>query len=72
MGFLPKEHWQKNLMELDCRMTEPFQRAIAEEWLAHENFREVLNAHIESGRKATESCWVSRVEEPWQFFNPAE
>jgi hypothetical protein len=72
MGFLPEEHWQKNLVELDCRMTEPFQRSIAEDWLARENFREVLDNHIERGRKATESCWVSSAEEPWQFFNPVE
>lgn len=72
MGFLPEEHWQKNLEDIDCRMTEPFQRSIALSWTGRERFRAVLNDSIERGSKATESCWVSSAVEPWPYFNPVE
>jgi hypothetical protein len=72
MGFLPEEHWQKNLKDLDCRLTEPFLVAFATTWQGRESFRAVLNASIGRGREATESCWVSSPDEPWPFFNPVE
>ena len=72
MGFLPEEHWQKNVEDIDCRMTEPFLRSIAQSWTGRESFRAILNDSIERGRKTTESCWVSSAEDPWPFFNPVE
>ena len=72
MGFLPEEHWQKNLKDIECRMTEPFFSTIAEFWNARGSFRAVLDAAIERGRNATESCWASSKEDPWPFFNPVE
>jgi len=72
MGFLPEEHWQKNLADIDCRMTEPFFSAIAESWSTRESFRLVLSASIERGRRAANSCWVSSPEDPWPNFNPVE
>jgi hypothetical protein len=56
MGFLPEAHWQKNLADIDCRMTEPFFSAIADSWSARESFRLVLDASIERGRSAATSC----------------
>ncbi len=72
MGFLPEEHWKKNLADLDCRMTEPFFSALAAEWWVRESFKSVLNAAIERGRHAENSCWVSSPENPWPHFNPLE
>jgi hypothetical protein len=72
MGYLPEEHWQKNLKDIDCQMTEPFFSELAEIWPARENFRFVLNASIERGRNTTENCWVSSSKEPWPYFNPVE
>ena len=72
VGFLPEEHWQKNLMDLDCRLTEPFTIAIAMNWQGRESFRAILEASIERGLSAVESCWVSNPEELWSYFNPVE
>ena len=72
MGFLPEEHWQKNLKDIDCRLTEPVLVAFATEWQGRDDFKAVLNASIERGRKATKSCWVSSPEDPWPYFNPVE
>ena len=60
------------MADLDCRLTEPFFQELAESWPTREGFRTILNASIERGRKATESCWVSNPEEPWPYFNPVE
>ena len=72
MGFLPEGHWQKNLRELDCRLTEPFFVALAESWPARDKFRTVLDAAIKSGRNSTASCWVSEPSNPWPYFNSVE
>jgi hypothetical protein len=72
MGFLPEDHWRKNLADIECRMTEPFFSTIAESWSARESFRLVLNDSIQRGRKATNSCWVSSPEDPWPYFNRTE
>jgi len=72
MGFLPEEHWQKNLREIDCRLTEPIFVALAKGWEPRDNFRPVLDAAIERGRNATTSCWVSDPDNPWPYFNPVE
>ena len=72
MGYLPEEHWQRNLKEIDCQMTEPFFSELAENWWARESFKFVLNASIERGRNTTENCWVSSSKEPWPYFNPVE
>jgi hypothetical protein len=72
MGFLPEEHWQKNLADIDCRLTEPFFIDVAESWSTRENFRLVLDNSIQRGRTAPSSCWVSSPEDPWPYFNRAE
>ena len=72
MGFLPEEHWQKNLRELDCRLTEPFFVVLAEGWEAQDRFRSVLDTAIGNGRNSTASCWVSEPSDPWPYFNPVE
>ena len=72
MGFLPEEHWRKNLADIDCRLTEPLFVAMAEEWSARESFRAVLDASIERGEQVENSCWESTTDEPWQYFNPIQ
>lgn len=72
MGFLPEEHWRKNLADMDCRLSEPIFVENAEEWPARDSFRTILEASLEKGRQAGKSCWESTVDDPWQFFNPIE
>jgi hypothetical protein len=72
MGFLPEGHWRKNLVDLDCWMSEPFFVSLGEEWPAHEDFRPIIDAAIERGRKAANSCWENPADDPWPYFNPVE
>ena len=72
MGFLPEEHWRKNLKDLNCRLTEPLFIEITEDWSARDSFRVVLDAAIEKGKQAGKSCWESVANEEWQYFNPIE
>ena len=32
MGFLSKEHWQRNVRELECTLDSPFRRQIVAGW----------------------------------------
>jgi hypothetical protein len=70
LGFLPEEHWQKNLAELDCRLSEPFFRELTKEWQVRAEFRAVLDEIIARGEAADRSCWVSYPDAPWPYFNP--
>lgn len=69
-GFLPPEHWEKNLAVIECMMSEPFFRDVGGYWDARVNFRKVLDEAIEKGRRAERSCWVSHPDDPWPYFNP--
>jgi len=72
MGYLPEEHWQKNLRDIDCRMSEPFFAELAEFWVARDSFKDVLLESIERGRQAGTSCWENTADDPWGYFNPVE
>jgi hypothetical protein len=71
-GFLPEAHWQKNLAEIECRMSEPFFQDLADDWQGRADFRAVLDEAIARGKKADRSCWVSYADEPWKYFNPVQ
>ena len=42
-GFLPEEHWERNLREVRCTMTVPFLREIIMGWPWRESFAAVLS-----------------------------
>ncbi len=71
-GFLPEAHWQKNLAEIDCRMSEPFFQELAADWQGRADFRAIIDEAIARGDTADRSCWESYADDPWKFFNPVQ
>ena len=50
-GFLPEDHWARNLAELRCAFTDPMNRELIANWKFRASFQAVLNdviAHAES------------------------
>ncbi len=72
LGFLPEAHWKKNLAELECRLSEPFFRALIVEWQGREDFLAILKDISARSEATEESCWESWESDPWPYFHPVE
>jgi len=65
-GFLPQEHWQRNLRDLECALTVPLFRETALSWDFRDSFRQVLSEVIRNIPANAENCWKSDWDFPMQ------
>jgi hypothetical protein len=57
-GFLPEEHWQRNLSELQCVLTVPLFREIIMGWPWRESFAVVISQIVEQESDDEGNCWT--------------
>lgn len=58
-GFLPEEHWSRNLEDINCMMSLPAYRTIIEEWNFRDSFQSLLDRAIDEARQnPSDSCWI--------------
>ena len=62
-GFLPEEHWQRNLQELKCALSSPVRRQMIMSWPYSESFTNVLRQVAAESDGRQEDCWVPH----WDF-----
>jgi len=65
-GFLPEEHWQRNLSELKCTLSSPVRRKMIMSWPYSESFTNVLRQITEEFDDRQEDCWITH----WDFVTP--
>ena len=62
-GFLPEEHWQRNLRELKGTLSSPVRREIIMSWWWSESFTNLLRQITEEFDDRQEDTWVT----DWDF-----
>lgn len=62
-GFLPEEHWQRNLRELKCTLVSPVRRQIIMSWPYSESFTNLLRQITKELDDRQEDCWIAQ----WDF-----
>jgi hypothetical protein len=65
-GFLPEEHWQRNLDEMHCIFTVPLFREIGTGWPFRNSFDAVISDVVRQISDDTENCWT------WNWTFPLE
>lgn len=65
-GFLSQEHWQRNLRELECMLTVPFFREIADGWDYRETFEKLIADMMQDTPEDAENCWSYGWDFPMQ------
>ena len=55
-GFLPEDHWARNLAELRCAFTDPLNRELIANWKFRASFQEVLNDVIADAESNPGAC----------------
>jgi hypothetical protein len=56
-GFLPEEHWQKNIREMKCWFEQPFFRQTIKGWEFRESFNKVLEDAVSESISKPSGCW---------------
>jgi hypothetical protein len=56
-GFLPEEHWQKNIRDMKCWFELPFFRQQIETWEFRESFTKVLEDIVSESISKPSGCW---------------
>jgi len=62
-GFLPEDHWRRNLNELKCTLSSPVRRQIIMSWQFSESFTNVMRQITEEFDGRQEDCWLPN----WDF-----
>ena len=65
-GFLPEEHWQRNLRELKCILVAPERKEIIMSWQFSDSFMDVVRQLIGEQQPGSEECWIVS----WSFVKP--
>lgn len=66
-GFLPEEHWQRNLDDMQCMFTVPLFREIATGWPFRNSFDAVIADVIrQKSADVDDDCWT------WDWTYPME
>jgi hypothetical protein len=63
-GFLSEEHWQRNLDEMRCTFSLPFNREVIIDWPFRDSFDAVLAEVVEQAIEDEENCWASTWKYP--------
>ena len=57
-GFLPEEHWQKNVADIHCFASLPAFRVLMEGWTWRKSFQEVVDQQFDrADRDPSNTCW---------------
>ena len=56
-GYLPKEHWERNLSELRCLFSHPYLRDLVADWNWRESFQTVIDEVIATTASNPSDCW---------------
>ncbi len=57
MGFLSKEHWQRNVTELKCKFELPLNRQMMKNWSYRESFMNVIDEIVDQVGENITGCW---------------
>jgi len=57
LGYLPKEHWEKDLAELECNLSLPYYRETIKYVELRKSFRAVVDEIIARVTRNPSSCW---------------
>ena len=57
MGFLPEEHWSRNLAELHCLLSLPLHRNLLAAWPRRLSFQSIVDEIREEAIANPEDCW---------------
>jgi hypothetical protein len=56
-GYLPKEHWDRNVSGLRCLLTLPYVREVIANWEWRESFQQVIDEIMASALSNPSDCW---------------
>jgi hypothetical protein len=56
-GYLPKEHWDKNVSGLRCWFSLPYAREAIDNWEWRESFQQVIDEVMASTLSNPSDCW---------------
>jgi len=62
-GFLPEDHWQRNLQELKCLLSSPPRRQMIMSWQWSGSFMEVIRRITNEVDASQGDCWLPH----WDF-----
>jgi hypothetical protein len=65
-GFLPREHWQQNLDDLECTLTVPLFREAVTTWRYRASFQAVIADVLKKIPDDAENCWSYDWDYPMQ------
>jgi hypothetical protein len=58
-GFLPYEHWSKNVSEINCYLSHPFYRKLIRDWDFRKSFQTIINEILENPTAELSDCWLA-------------
>ncbi len=56
-GYLPKEHWERNLSGLRCFVALPYAKESIANWEWRESFQQVIDEIIANSESNPSDCW---------------
>ena len=56
-GYLPKEHWERNIAGLRCYFALPYAKEAIANWEWRESFQQVIDETIASNESNPSDCW---------------
>ena len=57
LGFLPEEHWEKNLAEIRCTLSLPYHRDLVKYYEWHKSFQAVVDEIVAEVAINPSNCW---------------
>lgn len=57
-GFLPEEHWAKNLSEMHCMFSSPLYRYLLDGWDFRNSFQEIVDSAEKRAIENPSNCWT--------------
>jgi hypothetical protein len=58
-GFLPYEHWSKNVSEINCYLSHPFYRTLVRDWDFRKSFQNIIDEILENPTAELSDCWLA-------------
>ena len=55
-GFLPEEHWSRNISEMECYLSYPFYRELLDGWEFRQSFQRIVDEAVASAISNPRDC----------------